>query len=793
MEDRQHLPGKRSFRIPIELLDEFDEVWFTDSVPLIESFLGRVPAESQPDLLMELLAIEWEHRRKKGHHFSFREYLTRFPESAAWLQKHWREFSGSKDGESEIGKPEGSKKTQTDQEIENSRFRIDGIWARGGIGEVLLAWDRSLARQVAVKIIQARIADNEEVRRRFRREAEVIGKLEHPGIIPIYAYGYFENGEPYYAMRLVKDGETLESRIQKAHQISIDPESPTRSAENWERLSSPGVTLPGSLSIAETIDSSDSPTELVSLGEARRRKIRPVSPDREMSTIETRFLLEKFLSLTDAVAFAHSQGVIHRDIKPGNVILGPFGETFLVDWGLALVKNEILAPGEESSEFGSFGESTYRAGSTKPGRFIGTPSYCAPEQAMGLPCNDSCDIYSLGATLYHLMTGSPPRKDEPSNPQAIEAARANDFIPPRLVSRNLDKAMEALILKAMSTRPRDRYPSVKALSDDVRRWMADEPVSAWREPWSRWAGRLVRKHRKTAILTTVLLFLVALAGLSFREKYRELENSRILQAYQKQTFETQVAQEHYINLTHTAADLIETRSPGWSREFDEVSQSLDPIRRSHPDGIYPRFDRSKIARYSFSDLISTPKSQPINLAMTVSRIVMRPGHRQFAVAEFKLPRGTSTCRIQVVDTETRKILWKGSSRKFRLAVEQDGFRSIAFSPDGKWLAAGTRYGKAMLWKIGDLTDSDPDVDHDPDLSWTVRNGREVRKLQWSYTKDIGLRLISLYADDTVSVWRSEDLEEIAKKIQPDEVRRRATDSRYTRRCFGPADAPRDFR
>lgn len=492
--------------IPIEIIDAFDEAWFLGRPPVIEEFLSHVPDKYRIRLLRELLSIEWDHRRRIGSRCEMQDYLARFPQSALWLERHWRSTLPDNDRTTQASpiKPGRSDKPG-DRKSSELRYRIEKRIGRGQFGEVYLAFDRILSRYVALKIMRSEWVLDPNARRKFRREVEVIGRLTHPGIIPIYDYGHFTNGEPFYAMKYVEAVGSLASRIRHAfrnsdadeaasefpHAEFSEPASPTGAEER----SATGKTSRFWARLAQRFE---------------RVKSDETGAPNPPEPMETRYLLEKFLALIDAVAFAHENGIIHRDIKPEHLILGPFGESFLVDWGMALVADQ--KPETDSDEigsaFGSFSESAFENLSNRPGAFAGTPQYCSPEQALGLPCNRACDIYSLGATLFHIMTGRPARIIGPDRPCLIEAARRNDFDPPRLVMPGLDKAIEQVILKAMQGKPQKRYASARALGDDVRRWMSGEPVMAWKEPWTRRARRIVSRHRNTVMLGGLAMFVI---------------------------------------------------------------------------------------------------------------------------------------------------------------------------------------------------------------------------------------------------------------------------------------------
>jgi serine/threonine-protein kinase len=334
------------------------------------------------------------------------------------------------------------------------RFRIIRFHASGGLGEVFLAEDLELHRSVALKQIQDRHLGSAESRSRFVREAEITGKLEHPGIVPVYGLGQHADGRPYYAMRFIQ-GDSLKEAIEQFH----DPEAAHRAS-----------------------------------GERR---------------LALQKLLRRFLDVCNAVEYAHSRGVLHRDLKPGNVMVGRFGETQVVDWGLAKV---LDLPERTSSAILQHG-STSGSTETSPGSVIGTPAYMSPEQAEGRhdDVGPASDVYSLGATLYTVLTGRAPKRDAPQDLPGIEAS--GGFAPPRRICPGTDRALEAICLKAMALEPDARYPSPRALAEDLERWLADEPVSAWPEPLAVRARRWIRKHR-TLVITAASAALVGLAALA---------------------------------------------------------------------------------------------------------------------------------------------------------------------------------------------------------------------------------------------------------------------------------------
>ncbi len=205
--------------------------------------------------------------------------------------------------------------------------------------------------------------------------------------------------------------------------------------------------------------------------------------------------------------------MLHRDLKPHNIMLGDYGEALIIDWGLAKATGRRdLASGSDAVTLVPLSCSDVQP--TLAGHALGTPSYMSPEQASGdlAVLGPATDVYGLGAVLYQLLTGRAPvpGRDEVD---VRERVLRGEITPPRAVNPRVPRPLEAVCLKALARQPEDRYATAKELRQDVERWLADEPVSAWREPWTSRARRWTKRHRTLVASTAAALF-VAVAGLS---------------------------------------------------------------------------------------------------------------------------------------------------------------------------------------------------------------------------------------------------------------------------------------
>lgn len=353
------------------------------------------------------------------------------------------------------------------------RFQILRPHAEGGLGKVFVARDAELNREVALKEIQPHYAHDAYARARFTVEAEITGRLEHPGIVPVYGLGSYADGRPYYAMRFIR-GESLKEAITRYH----DP-ARAHSATGSEQA------------------------------------------------VELRQLLARFIDVCQAVQYAHDRGVLHRDLKPANVMLGKYGETLVVDWGLAKAEGKNVEPPSLHEESQLVPASGSAVEPTQMGTMIGTLQYMSPEQAIGRMdlIGPATDVFALGATLYHVLTGQAPYQAT-TRDELIGAVREGRFPPPRQIKKCIAPPLESICLRALACDPNERYASAGEMLQDVERWLAEEPVSAHRETFSEQMHRWRRKNPNLVSGVRAALIIVILGLCAGAFVMRDL-NSRL--------------------------------------------------------------------------------------------------------------------------------------------------------------------------------------------------------------------------------------------------------------------------
>ncbi|MDA0836255.1 MAG: protein kinase [Planctomycetota bacterium] len=620
------------------IIDDFETAWQSDVPPEIDRFIENVPEDHLPALLRELVLVDLEHRWKAGDRRSIEAYLREFPELVnsdepvvQSLLDHTHELRNRYAPEAAVAATELIDPTSLRgrsvhiqcihcsshiQVVSEERYEVIGEIGRGGLGRVLKADDKEMNREVALKELlpmpglstlerqlkESRIA-------RFMAEARITGQLEHPSIVPVYEIGQREDGGIYYTMKIVR-GKTLHQRLKR----KSGSKQPSTNTISSSKLRIPEDSLP--LDLAGRLP-----------------------------------LLSNFVDVCHAIAYAHSKGVIHRDIKPKNIMIGDYGETVVLDWGLAKHR-EQKQPG-------------YR---TMVGEVIGTPEYMPPEQARGMieEIDERSDVFSLGAVLYEILTGQSPYQSD-SKTEALVAASKAIILPVNEVEPHAPPELSAICEKALQPYPKDRYANADSLARDVQYYLS---------------GQLEKRIRAEEREQTARRYLYV-AHMNLAKQAWEVGN---------------ISRAHALLETHLPQkDHRDVRGFEWFYLWQLCHSRQKNTLRGHREPVWAVAvspDGKSIASGSEDKTIRVWDSS------TGKEITALPGHTRVITCLAFSPcgrflasgSGDLTVRLWDLDTGSQWALFQGHKRPVS---------TLAYSPNGEILASGGFDRNVILWDTTD--------------------------------------------------------------------------------------------
>ncbi len=464
-----------------------------------------IEATSSTDPLDDLTE-EFARRWREGEQPSIDEYAARYPQWADDIREMFpaillmEQFKPRREEQPTAPSP------QTAEPIPErlGDYRLLRELGRGGMGVVYEAQHETLDRRVAIKVLPGHLFADEKLRARFRRESQAAARLHHTNIVPVFAVGE-QDGLHYYVMQLI-EGRNLELA---PHRENVDKETRRQGDKENKEDTAASNNADKAVSLSPCLPVSLSPQQVAHLG----------------------------VQVADALAYAHGQGVLHRDVKPSNLLLDEQGTVWVTDFGVAKLVEE--------------------ANLTASGDIVGTLRYMPPER-FGGHSDARGDVYSLGITLYELLAQRPAFPD--TTPQhLIQLITQADPVPLRKLDPAIPTDLETIILKAAARDPADRYQTAAELSDDLRRFLDDRPIQARRSSAAEHAWRWCRRNRLVAGLTAaavVLLLVTTVVSVAayFRTSSANTKTEAVNDDLKKALGAEQEQREHAENIS--AASLV---------------------------------------------------------------------------------------------------------------------------------------------------------------------------------------------------------------------------------------------
>jgi serine/threonine protein kinase/DNA-binding beta-propeller fold protein YncE len=642
--------------------------------------------DSGKDDLLDRLAEEFAARYRRGERPPVREYLDQYPELAEDIRALFPALVQMEQVKEDRRAPaEGAAFAGPPPLRQVGDYRILREVGRGGMGIVYEAEQVSLGRRVALKVLPLQASRDGRALERFRREAKAAARLHHTNIVPVFEVG--QDGETcYYAMQFIQ-GQALDQIIEELRRLRSDSRAGAgrQVLEEAGHHRAGGGRRPGLRQAAQSLLTGQfqaqtvgvltpppcEPDELLTVArhtdgylaagadpDGSSAPSGPAAPSgavlpgkTDLSSVQSdrghyfRSVARIGQQVAAALAYAHGRGVVHRDVKPSNLLLDAAGVVWVTDFGLAKTEEDAL---------------------THTGDIIGTVRYMAPERFRG-ECDARADLYGLGLTLYELLTLR-PAFDGRDRVRLIEQVKHQEPARPRAADPRIPRDLETAVLKAIDKDPRRRYPTADNLAEDLRRFLEDEPIRARRAGVRERSWRWCRRNPAVAALLGAvaisLLLGTAVSGSLAARATASADQARANEKTAKDNADRAQAKEQEANRRREEVDKANA----------ELRATVAALRATtyaaHMNLAQSAWREAHVGRVlELLDLYSTPL----------------PGSEELRDFEWHYLQRLCALELRTLGTESSEVRW--------------GYYdpNVAFSPDGKLLAVAGHDGTVQVW------------------------------------------------------------------------------------------------
>jgi WD40 repeat protein/serine/threonine protein kinase/tetratricopeptide (TPR) repeat protein len=631
---------------------------------------------------VEVLAEEFLERRRRGERPSLEEYVARYPDLAEEIRDVFPALvvmdevdPQSAELRHSLGRALGRAPILPEQLGDYRLLRRIG---QGGMGVVYEAEQVSLGRRVALKVLTGQGTGDARARERFRREARSAARLHHTNIVPVFEVG--QDGDTcYYAMQFIP-GQGLDQVIHEVRRLreatpnglpaTASTRSRTHAGDGAGAASAVAQSLlTGRLEPTPPSEEATRPSDRNPVRESSASSLSGIHAGhrpyfRSVARIGQQAAL--------ALAHAHARGIIHRDVKPSNLLLDEAGVVWVTDFGLAKTEDDNL---------------------TRTGDLPGTLRYMAPERFEGR-CDGRADTYALGLTLYELLVLAPafPASDRL---HVLEQIRNREPPRPRLVDARVPRDLETIVLKAIEKDPARRYRSANELAEDLRRFLADEPIQARQVTAAERLTRWCRRNPVVAgLLATVAATLLAGSVVAAFFAVRANDNAQQAQANEKRALDEKAQADQARREADQAGRETDTARRDLQQNLYYAEMSLAGRAAEAPGGLgrirellehwRPQADERDRRGWEWYYLRGLGSRSKSHLLPYKGPISWSPDGRFLAV----------------VSVNYMIRLWDLAAGREHAVLRghRDRLRSLCWSPDGRWLASGASDGTARLWE-----------------------------------------------------------------------------------------------